>query len=67
MLLWPKSVILRDARCRYTNVFIKIVAMLSIIMVSVAMLCVMLNVITEWSAITLSVNILSNVMVRLVI
>jgi hypothetical protein len=45
MLLWPKSVILRDAKCRYVNVFIKIVAMISIIMVSVAILCVMLNVI----------------------
>jgi len=42
---FPKSVILWDAGCRYANVFIKIVAMMSIIMVSVAVLCVMLNVI----------------------
>ncbi len=56
MLLWPKSAILKDARCRYANVFIKSFAIMSIIMVSIAMLCVMLNVITEWSAITLSVN-----------
>ncbi len=47
MMLWSTSVSLMGAKCRYANVFTKIVALISNIIFSVAMMCVMLNVFME--------------------